>query len=199
MTENTAAETWGAAEGDVLLWLDVETTGLDASRDHLLEVAALVTDVNLSPIDEVGFHAVVLHDRAQVRAAANDFVRDMHERSGLWARVGDPEIARTIGAVERDLLAYVRRFAPRHRQARLAGNSVRLDANFLDVHMPLVAGHLHYRLVDISGLDYVARAWLTDVPEPVKAHSHEAMADIRESLAQARLLRAAIRAAGERR
>lgn len=197
MTENTATEIWGTGEGDVLLWLDVETTGLNAADDHLLEVAALVTDVNLSPIDEVGFHAVILHDAAQVRAAANDFVRDMHERSGLWARVGDPQVARPIDAVEHDLLAYVRRYAPERRQARLAGNSVRLDANFLDEHMPQVAEHLHYRLVDVTSLDYVVRSWLPDVPEPVKAHSHEAMADIRESLSQARLLRAAIRTAGE--
>jgi len=175
----------------MLAWVDLETTGLDPRTDRVLEIACIVTDINLSPVDEEPFHSVVYYDPDHARhlrdAVADDYVRRMHDATDLWGKL--PE-GTPIGALERNLLAYIRRHAPQPRQARLAGNSVRLDANFLDAALPQVAGHLHYRLLDVSGIAYLANEW-AGVPYFDKQRTHSALDDIRESLAELRHLRAA--------
>lgn len=67
---------------DVLLWLDVETTGLNVDRDHLLEVAVLPTllDETLTPIDDLWTRVVALPDGLRFK----DVAVEMHARSGLW-------------------------------------------------------------------------------------------------------------------
>lgn len=174
---------------ELFVWTDQETTGLIAHQEHLLEVACLVTDINLNLLDDAGFHRVIRYDQvaaASMRNAADPFVQDMHDTSGLWEQLpsGAP-----LESVDADLLAYVMRFAPQPRQARFAGNSLRLDMNFTDQWLPRTAAHMHYRFLDVSGIAYLANKW-SDVPYMTKARNHEAMADVRESLAELRHLHA---------
>lgn len=174
------------ATEDRLLWLDVETTGLTPEDNALLEVAAFVTDADLNLLDEDGYHAVVKHDHpGHIAALANEYVYDMHSKTGLWDKLatGTP-----LGRIELDLLTYVKEFAPEHRQARLAGNSVRLDANFLDFNTPRVMAHLHYRLLDVSSIAFEAYHW-RNVPAFPKKATHEALSDIKESIAELRYIR----------
>lgn len=174
---------------DRLIWIDVETTGLDVAADHLLEVACLVTDTDLALLDAGGFHAVVRYDETEVtalRQAAPDVVREMHEATGLWDRLptGQP-----LAQIEADLLAYIARYAPQRRQGRLAGNSVRLDAEFLGANLPAVADHLHYRVVDVSSIAYIASLWCQGEAGSAKRRDHSALSDIHESLEQLRTWR----------
>lgn len=174
-----------------LAWVDVETTGLDAHGEHLLQVACLMTDLDLNELDPQGFEATIRYtpeQAARMRAAAVSFVQEMHDRSGLWSMLSDPDVTSPLGEVQAELLDYVTRFAPAARTARLAGNSVRLDLNFLDVNTPEVTGHLHYRMVDVSTVTGLAQ-WWCGVPPMEKQQNHTAMADIRESLAELRYLR----------
>lgn len=179
---------------DRLAWVDVETTGLVAHREHLLEVAILVTDTNLRLLDEGGYQTAIFHGPervAEMREAADPFVRDMHDRTGLWERCADPKRSTPLADVDRQVLVYLSLFAPGHRQARLAGNSVRLDLNFLEEHLPSMYDHLHYRSMDMTALSSAALWWLGIEP-PTKVMAHTAMGDIRESLAEARALRDAL-------
>lgn len=178
----------------MLCWIDVETTGLnpywglDDDGDRLLQVACLMTDKDLNLLDEDGFEAVIRYGAKAtsiMRALTPDIVREMHDKSGLWDMLpnGTP-----LPIVEDKLFAYISKFAPSPRMARLAGNSVRLDANFLDRFMSKVSSHLHYRMLDVSSLEYVATSWL-NLPKFEKQKNHTAMEDIKESLAQARYIR----------
>ncbi|WP_277212317.1 oligoribonuclease [Isoptericola croceus] len=173
---------------DLLVWVDVETTGLKTDSCQLLEVACLITDTDLNLLDETGDHAVVRYDGDIdfLRANTDAFVEQMHERTGLWDRIasGTPR-----EQVEGELLAYIRQFAPARRQGRLAGNSVRLDLNFLDAHLPAVTEHLHYRSIDVSSVAALAYWWFGSDTWTSKKAAHTAMADIRESLDQLRRLR----------
>lgn len=174
-----------------IVWGDVETDGLVAHQQNLLEVAILVTDLDLNLLDETGYQATILYtpeQAAQMRAAAVPFVQDMHDTSGLWAKVTDPTVAKPKAQVDAEALAYIQSLVPEKRTARLGGNSVRLDLNFLEEHLPATYGHLHYRMADVSSLCGFAQ-WWGGVPVFEKARAHTAMADIKESIAEARYLR----------
>lgn len=36
-----------------IIWVDLEMTGLDIEKDHIIEIAVLITDGNLNVLDEV--------------------------------------------------------------------------------------------------------------------------------------------------
>jgi oligoribonuclease len=113
----------------------------------------------------------------------------MHENTGLWARLatGTPR-----EQVDAELLAFFKTCAPEPKQARLAGNSIRLDMNFLEAYAPGAYAHLHYRTVDVSALAYLFEKWGLVEGHYKKAGTHEALSDIRESLAEYRWLRTAV-------
>ena len=178
-----------------LVWVDVETTGLTAHKELLLEVAILVTDLELNLLDETGYQSAIYlgspDEVAALREHSPQVVQEMHDKSGLWDAVSDPARSKWREVVEAEALAYIQSLVPGKRTARIAGNSVRLDMNFLDEHLPSVMGHLHYRMADVSSLAGMAQ-WWAGVEVFPKALGHTAMADIRESLAELRYLRAAV-------
>src|SRR5687768_511413 len=76
----------GSTAGDstirrVLVWMDLEMTGLDPARHAIVEIATLVTDDELEIVAEGP--DLVVHQPADVLAGMDDVVRDMHTRSGL--------------------------------------------------------------------------------------------------------------------
>lgn len=136
-----------------LVWLDVETTGLNPREGQLLQVACILTDLLGNEIAEP-FERIVAYESRVVeffKGTVDSFVVDMHTTTGLWERLSGPE-ALPLAEVEDDLLAYIAEHAPEARQAQFAGNSVRFDMNWSEVHLPKVYDHLHYRNIDITGL-----------------------------------------------
>jgi len=176
----------------VYMVIDVETSGTETTDSALLEVACWAVDENLVRLDEKGFHAVIHHNRELadvVRKQAVPVVQDMHDANGLWAKLpnGVP-LAEAEGA----LLAYIKQFAPRPRQAMIVGNSPILDSNFLKAFMPKVHGHLHYRFIDVSTLEHVSVKWLKEKPFHKDAQ-HTADGDVAQCVAQLRHLRTVIK------
>lgn len=173
-----------AHNGEVLAWIDVETTGLRAQDHYLLEVACIVTDTLLRPLAEP-FHRVVRYDRYDVptmKDRTSDYVVDMHTKTGLWEKL--PAGTERMD-VDRQLRKYIKSVAPNPKQARVAGNSVRLDLNFLEEWLPETYEHLHYRFVDVSGLEFILREWeLLDKPTVKGEPAHTAVEDIAASVVQ---------------
>lgn len=177
---------------DVLAWLDVETTGLNPwTGDRLLQVACIVTGPRLDELDEPR-EWVVRHAAAEVeamKATVAPFVAAMHEATGLWDRLpGGTELAEVDG----QLLDLLTTHSTRPRQVRLAGNSVKLDFDFVDRFLPRSAAWLHYRVVDVTGIAWAARSlgWVGEAP--AKRRTHNAVDDIRESLDELRWIDARI-------
>jgi oligoribonuclease len=177
-----------AAE-DRLVWIDLEMTGLDPMHDEIVEIACIITEADLTEVDE-GISLVVTPNDAPL-AAMQKVVVDMHTSSGLLA-----EIPRGISLsdAQAQVLEYVTHRVPDARKAPLAGSSVYVDRLFLARYMPDLDAHLHYRLVDVSSIKELAKRWFPRVyfNAPAKTGNHRALADIRESIAELRYYRDAM-------
>jgi oligoribonuclease len=178
-----------ASENDRLVWIDCEMTGLDLSVDELVEIAVVITDFELNPVDP-GFQVVIRPSDAALDHM-NDFVTAMHETSGLITEIPDGV---TLAEAEKQTLAYIKRFAPVERKAPLAGNTIGTDRMFLAKYMPQVDQWLHYRNVDVSSIKELSRRWYPRVffQAPAKDGGHRALADILESIRELRYYREAV-------
>ncbi len=165
---------------DRLVWIDCEMTGLDAGKDALIEIAALVTDGELRVLGR-GVDVVIHADDAALDSMP-EVVREMHAKSGLTEAVRQSTV--TLAEAERQVLDYVRTWVPEARSAPLAGNSVATDRAFLARDMAALDGHLHYRMVDVSSIKELCRRWYPRVyyAQPTKGLAHRALADITESI-----------------
>jgi len=170
------------ANDDRLVWLDLEMTGLDVRRHVIVEIAVLVTDAALEPLDD-GIDLVV-HQPPAAMAAMDDFVTAMHTRSGLLPQIE----ASTVSLAEAGAaaLAYVRQHVDSSRSAPLCGNSIGVDRRFLDSYLPELEEYLHYRSIDVSTLKELCRRWApaTYKRRPGKQETHRALADVRDSIAE---------------
>ena len=172
-----------------LVWIDCEMTGLDLRADALIEVAALVTDFDLNVLG-TGVDLIV-KPTAEALDQMTDFVRTMHETSGLLAQL---EQGMTLGEAEEQVLAYVHEQCGQNARPPLAGNSVATDRAFLARDMPDLESFLHYRIVDVSSIKELARRWFARAyfQAPAKRGNHRALADIQESIEELRYYREAV-------
>lgn len=179
---------------DYIAWVDVETTGLDPNKEALLEVACIITDKDLNIIDPVGFESIVLYSPDSVecmKEQVNDYVRQMHERSGLWDELpgGTP-----LSVVDEELQTYVLAHTPDAASVRMGGNSLRLDLNFTEKFLPKTYSQLSYRSIDVSTVQALFDWWGVENVKPMEGDAdHRAMSDIRGSIEQLRILRERIK------
>ncbi len=178
-----------ASDNDRLVWIDCEMTGLDLAIDELVEIAVVVTDFELRPVDP-GFQIVIRPSDAAL-ANMNDFVTKMHEKSGLITEI---PLGVSLAEAEAQTLAYIKRFVPLERKAPLAGNTIGTDRMFLAKYMTEVDQWLHYRNVDVSSIKELSRRWYPRVffQAPSKDGGHRALADILESIRELRYYREAV-------
>lgn len=164
-------------------------TGLDPATDEIVEIACIVTESDLTEVDE-GVSLVVKPNEAPL-AAMQQVVVDMHTSSGLLDVI---PTGISLEEAQRQVLAYVTERVPDPRKAPLAGSSVYVDRLFLSRYMPELDAHLHYRLVDVSSIKELAKRWFPRAyfNSPAKTGNHRALADIRESIAELRYYRDAI-------
>lgn len=162
------------------MWIDCEMTGLDLSKDALVEIAAMVTDSELNILGD-GVD-VVIHAEDALLDAMPEVVAEMHAKSGLTEAVRRSTV--TVAEAEKQVLDYVRQHVPEARTAPLCGNSIATDRGFIARDMPTLDGHLHYRMVDVSSIKELCRRWYPRIyyAQPDKGLAHRALADIRESI-----------------
>jgi len=178
-----------ASHTDRLVWIDCEMTGLDLTIDELVEVAVVITDYDLVPIDP-GFTIVIKPDQSALDTM-NDFVRNMHTESGLINEIPNGV---SLADAEFAVLEYILKFVPAGQSAPLAGNTIGTDRAFINKFMPRVDAHLHYRSVDVSSIKELSRRWFPRVyfNAPAKNGGHRALADILESIRELDYYRKAV-------
>ena len=171
----------------MLVWMDLEMTGLDHTSDVIVEIATLVTDDELNIVAEGP--DLVIHQPDDVLAKMDPFVVDMHTKSGLLDQIKASTI--TLEEAGEQTLAFIREHAPIARTVPLCGNSIGTDRRFLAAYLPKIEEYLHYRSVDVSSLKELIRRWHPDVltQRGWKQGAHRALDDIRESVAELQLYR----------
>jgi len=126
---------------DRLVWIDCEMTGLDLGADALVEVAALVTDFELNVLGE-GIDVIIKPSQESLDQMV-DFVRSMHEKSGL---LDELDGGTTLADAEEQVLAYIKEHCADGSRPPLAGNTVATDRAYLARDMPALESFLHYRI-----------------------------------------------------
>lgn len=174
---------------DRLVWIDCEMTGLDLEKDALVEVAALVTDFDLNVLGE-GVD-VIIKPPAEALEQMIDFVREMHQSSGLLAEL---EHGVTLAEAEQQVMAYITEHCHPASRPPLAGNTIGTDRSFISRDMPALESFLHYRVVDVSSIKELSRRWYPRAyfAAPAKRGNHRALADIQESIEELRYYRDAV-------
>jgi oligoribonuclease len=175
------------ASSDVLVWLDMEMTGLDPERERIIEIATILTDGQLTEI-AVGPELVIHQDDA-ILAQMDDWNTKHHGGSGLTQRVKESTIS--DADAEAQTLAFINAHVGAKDRPVLAGNSIHQDRRFIRRYMPGLEKRLHYRMVDVSTIKELARRWFPQViaKQPQKKDTHRALDDIRESIDELRYYR----------
>lgn len=164
----------------MLVWMDLEMTGLDHTSDVIVEIATLVTDDDLKIVAEGP--DLVIHQPDEVLERMDPFVVEMHTKSGLLEEIRSSTISlEDAGAVT---LEFIKSHIPEPATVPLCGNSIGTDRRFLNSYLPDIENHLHYRSIDVSSVKELVRRWYPEVDAGrTRGHgSHRALDDIRQSV-----------------
>lgn len=164
----------------MLVWMDLEMTGLDPNVDVIVEIASLITDDQLNVVAEGP--DLVIHQPDDVLARMEPIVVAMHTESGLLDAIKASRT--TLAEAGAATLAFIKQHVPEPRSVPLCGNSIGTDRRFLAKYLPDIENHLHYRSVDVSSVKELAKRWYpaASVSRPPKTGAHRALNDIRESV-----------------
>ena len=171
----------------VLVWMDLEMTGLSPDKDVIVEIATIITDDALEIVAEGP--DLVIHHSDDVLAVMDPFVVDMHTKSGLLELIKQSTLG--LEQAGQQTLDFIKQYVPEARTVPLCGNSIGTDRRFLARYLPDIENHLHYRCVDVSSIKELVRRWYpgSDNIRPFKAGRHRALDDVRESINELRFYR----------
>ncbi len=170
---------------DLLVWIDLEMTGLRPEVDQIIEMAVLLTDAELCVVAEGP--VIAIHQDEPTLQRMDDWNQRQHGGSGLLARVRASEVS--TAQAERAMLDFLGgRVEP--GMSPMCGNSICQDRRFLARHMPELERFFHYRNLDVSTVKELARRWAPQVYSGhQKSGSHLALDDIRDSVEELRYYR----------
>lgn len=168
-----------------LVWVDMEMTGLDPEKERIIELAAVVTEPDLTVVAESP--VFVVHQPNEILDAMDKWNRSTHGKSGLIDKV--KASAMTEEQAQAQMIEFLSRHVPPGKSP-LCGNSVSQDRRFMFRYMPELERFFHYRTIDVSTLKELARRWRPALLKGFEKRSkHEALADIYESIDELRYYR----------
>ncbi|MCF6280672.1 MAG: oligoribonuclease [Candidatus Polarisedimenticolaceae bacterium] len=169
-----------------LIWIDLEMTGLDTFHDQIIEIATIVTDVDLNILEEGPM--VAIHQPDSVLDMMDEWNQKQHGGSGLIDRVKKSRFS--AADAEQQSLEFLRKYLAKG-VSPMCGNSICQDRRFMARLMPELEEFFHYRNLDVSTLKELSNRWAPEVAEGFsKASSHLAMDDIRDSINELKHYRA---------
>ena len=174
-----------AQDQNNLIWLDMEMTGLEPDRDHIIEMAVVITDSQPNTVAEPP--VVVIHQPNAVLDGMDDWNKSTHGRSGLIDKVKASTLDEL--AAQEQMLAFLREYVP-GRASPMCGNSICQDRRFMARWMPALEAHFLYRNLDVSTLKELVKRWKPELAKGLRKHGkHEALADIYESIEEMKYYR----------
>lgn len=175
-----------------LLWIDLESTGLDIAVDEIIEIGAMITDLDYELVVE--YRTVVLPTEfGTARLRDNPFVTEMHRINGLTAeldaRTGAGDMS--IEGAESRILALIEVIGLSEATFHIAGSGVTtFDRPLVNRFMPRLAAKLHYAPIDVGILRRSYKlATGVDLVEVNNDKTHRAIDDVRCHLTEGRAFR----------
>ncbi|WRT66468.1 uncharacterized protein IL334_003427 [Kwoniella shivajii] len=173
-----------------LVWVDCEMTGLDFLNDRIIEIAVIITNGNLEPVDE-GIEYII-NTPKEVLDNMGEWCINQHGKSGLTKSCLGSSLS--YEQVSLNVLNYIQRWIPEKGAGVLAGSTVHADMRFMMIGMPEVMKHLSYRIVDVSSIKEICKRWYPSVRQQDKQRrteecAHRALDDIKASIAELKFYR----------
>jgi oligoribonuclease len=161
------------------VWCDLEMTGLDVNTCAIIEMGLIITGPDLKPIAE--FERAIWQPE-DVLNRMEPYVKDMHTKNGLLERVRKSDIS--LRTAEKEATALVLQHTE-FAEGILSGNSIHTDRAFIHKYMPGFDRAVHYRMVDVSSLKVITRAWYPNAPGRSKVDTaHTVLSDLRDSIGE---------------
>lgn len=172
-----------------IIFLDVETTGLDPKKGSLLEVAAIAVDV--PSFQEVAFYSTVIKPfHSGWQDQMDDFALKMHSANGLIAELTGRASVRlraagglpTLAEVETELKSFINCHSQGQRETELCGAKPDFDRGWLLEHLPGVAKCFNHRCFDTNSF-WLLQKYMGEWNGEKGAHQpHRALLDCRREL-----------------
>jgi oligoribonuclease len=161
-----------------LFWIDLEMTGLDVTKEVIIETAALVTDYSFNILDK---YETVVNQPQNYIDNMDQWNKQHHTDSGLVSKI---PYGKTPDQVEEDLLNLIKKHWPKIEKKEdkpiLAGNSIQQDRLFIDKYWTKLGATLHYRMLDVSSWKIIFNNKFNKKYD--KKNAHRALDDVVESI-----------------
>ena len=165
---------------EYIAWIDVETTGTNPERDEILEVGALVTDIQGRQIGPTYEALFSVNKLSSVISQTSENVQKMHERSGLWLDLWSRETQASHCVDKAMSLWFDSLCLDEQRVVYFGGNSITLDRNFVGLHLPVFYGSISHKSVDVTSLSIAIQS-NSSVSGFKKTQNHRALSDANDS------------------
>lgn len=168
-----------------LIFLDIETTGLDKHNDLILEFCIEVRD-DIDSKEPLDGYSAIIRPYNDLLPKMDPYVYEMHSRSGLLDALSEGEDLHDALAVAEELFR-------EYEGSMLVGRNVgTFDRPFLEAKRPGICKGLAYRHLDISSFQAFFK--LFPAPNgynpPIAPHdAHRAEVDVRYDLETIRYTR----------
>jgi oligoribonuclease len=178
---------YGEYMSSLLVWMDLEMSGLDPDRDVILEMATVITDSNLEIVEQGP--SFVIRQPENLFNTMDDWNQKHHTESGLWQKVIASEF--DLAAAENSTLDFLKKAKIQAKSAPLCGNSIWQDRRFIARYMKNLDAFLHYRNIDVSTIKELALRWYPSSEGALfkKQNKHRAIDDIIESISELKFYR----------
>lgn len=178
------------------IWTDVETFGLNALEDPIIEVGFIITDLDLKPIStwsELVWekdlydarYKKLQHDADRGDSTAK-LIHSMHGQSALFLEAQRHGVG--IAEAEHRLNQWLGRNEV-DKADPLCGSSVQFDREMFREQMPAVEARFSYRNIDVSTLKELCRRLNPDVYSKIghytrKRETHRVLSDIHDTISE---------------
>lgn len=165
--------------GDRLVWIDLEMSGLDPDAESIIEIATIVTEGDLTTVAEGPTLAIQTPE--SLIAGMDEWNTTHHTENGLIERVRTEGVP--MAEAEQRTLGFLREHCEPDKLP-LCGSSVHHDRRFLRRYMPELDAFFSYRIVDVSSIKELVKRWHPRGPRFRKNSGHRALDDVRGSIGE---------------
>lgn len=145
---------------DTLVFLDIETTGLDPDNGVILELGFLVVDAN--SFMKLESESWIVGQPFRILEGMEGWPKKQHRESGLTDLCErSNQSVLDVEMLARDWLENIN---VGDGKVPMCGASIHFDRAWLKVHMPTVEEWFYYGNLDVSSIEKVARIWYPELP-----------------------------------